>query len=584
MACYLLSLALMTAAQTSLGDASIRTVAAEELVQRGPGLLEHFDAGTGRFGKGIWIVQDQQVIYPLAVLYATELENNPYYKDAALLDTIMKGGDALIDDADENGQWEFRKKDGSTWGKIHMPWTYSRWARAFALVRDDMPSDRRARWEQALALGYGHIAEDCLGHVHNIPTHHAMGLYIAGKALDRPEWCKRAGDFMQTVVATQRDGGYWSEGTGPVVGYNFVYLDALGTYYAVSNDKRVLPALDKAAVFHHRFTYPNGANMAAIDERNPYHETVQRGNVGFTFSASGWAFLENQWRNLGGGDPRKGIDKLSADFLASLAAYGGEYQPGKTGSATREPLFLLEEEGRAMAAVVSEMDWTVCLSAYTAPVPENRWLQDRQDMLSVFHASGLVLGGGNTKLQPGWITFTVGDTSLLKHEAGDEDPDFLPKGELYHVPSEARILMEPSPGLALKYGEETCRVFVRCRGKGAMRIRYDATLNSGLPVVAHLPLIPRIGQTIMTDGGQSVTLGDEPFDWTAEQVDGAVTHGAWRLVVPACATVHWPALPHNPYRKDGRAAPKEGRIEVRIPFDEQHTSHNVDVEIVAPLG
>ena len=49
---------------------------------------------------------------------------------------------------------------------------------------------------------------------------------------------------------------------------------------------------------------------------------------------------------------------------------------------------------------------------------------------------------------------------------------------------------------------------------------------------------------------------------------------------PATASFHWPALPHNPYRKDGRAAAGEGRIEIRIPLDSEHFQAQMTVEIL----
>src|SRR5688500_6216240 len=131
------------------------------LVKAVPKILEAQDAKTGRFGTGIWIVNDQHPMYPLAVAWATpplaDGVENPYHHDAKVLDAIMSAGDALIADQDAKGMWEFRKKDGSTWGKIYMPWTYSRWIRTFDLVRDGMPSDRRAKWEKALILGFDGI-------------------------------------------------------------------------------------------------------------------------------------------------------------------------------------------------------------------------------------------------------------------------------------------------------------------------------------------------------------------------------------------------------------------------------------------
>ena len=104
------------------------------LVKAVPAILKTQDTETGRFGKGIWIVTDQKVIYPLATAWAYEHPDNPHYHEEKLLQAIMAGGDALIADQDAKGQWEFRKKDGSTWGQIYMPWTFSRWARAYGMI------------------------------------------------------------------------------------------------------------------------------------------------------------------------------------------------------------------------------------------------------------------------------------------------------------------------------------------------------------------------------------------------------------------------------------------------------------------
>ena len=57
-------------------------------------------------------------------------------------------------------------------------------------------------------------------------------------------------------------------------------------------------------------------------------------------------------------------------------------------------------------------------------------------------------------------------------------------------------------------------------------------------------------------------------------------HVGYRVHVPPSASLHWPALPHNPYRKDGHATPGEGRIELRVPFDGQHQEHCFTIEIL----
>jgi hypothetical protein len=142
----------------------------KRLVAAVPDILKTQDPKTGRFGTGIWVVGDQNPMYPLAVAWATQSESNPSYHDPKVLNAIMDGGDALIADADEKGEWVFRKKDGSTWGMTPMCWTYSRWIRTFSLVRDGMPPDRRKKWEDALILGYTTIAKTAMRRVHNIPS------------------------------------------------------------------------------------------------------------------------------------------------------------------------------------------------------------------------------------------------------------------------------------------------------------------------------------------------------------------------------------------------------------------------------
>jgi len=531
------------------------------LVESVPELLSTFDEATGRFGEGIWICRDQDRMYPLAVAYATPGPDNPYYKDQRLLEVITKAGDALIEDADEKGQWVFRKKDGSTWGSIWMPWTYSRWVRTYGLIREDMEPARRQAWAEALTLGYEGISATQLRAVHNIPAHHAMGLYVAGQVLERPEWCLQASAFLTQVAQKQAEGGYWSEHRGPVVVYNAVYIDALGTYYALSGDKRVLPALEKSARFHYHFRYPNGHRVETIDERNPYRAQVDTGNVGFTMTPLGRLYLAEQWDRAGG-------ETLGADYVASFLLYGQEGPLAEDAAvADQNDTFVLIERGAARAGTFRRGPWFACLSAYTSPVLKNRWIQDRQNLLSIYHDRvGLIAGGGNTKLQPAWSTFTVGDTSLLQHAPGDTNPDFEPKGELFHVPSAAELITDPAPGLALSYGPAKCRVLLRFQDADTLEYVVEATGGGELPVAAHLTLLPRLGKPIATAGGMETTLFAEPIEWSAEQVGGQLRHAGFSLDLPTTASVHWPTLPHNPYRKDGRAEASEGRIEVRIPL------------------
>jgi hypothetical protein len=75
------------------------------LVKAIPGILESQDKKTGRFGTGVFIVNDQHPMYSLAVAWGTKIDgvDNPYYHDTAVLDAIMSAGDALIAVQDPKG-------------------------------------------------------------------------------------------------------------------------------------------------------------------------------------------------------------------------------------------------------------------------------------------------------------------------------------------------------------------------------------------------------------------------------------------------------------------------------------------------
>jgi len=527
---------------------------------------------TGRFGDEPWICHDQHRIYPLAAAWALDDAENPYRHSPALLEAIMAGGDVLIEEADENGMWTFRKKDHSTWGQIYMPWTYSRWIRTFALVRDAMPADRRARWEAALQTGYDGIARTCLGGVHNIPAHHAMGLYCAGVVFDRAEWREQARGFMARVVAAQTPDGWWSEHAGPVVKYNFVYTDSLGVYYALSKDPLVLEALRRAAGFHALLTYPDGSAVETVDERNVYTADVAPGNVGFSFTPEGRGYLAAQGARLArAGRP------FDADFAATLLLYGefGDALPTVAEQARCRRVL-----GRDDALVERRQPWFTCLSAFTAMPPENRWIQDRQNYLSLYHDRlGVFLGGGNTKLQPLLGTFTVGDTALLRHTPGDEDPVFVPDIDLQWYATAATLLDDAeAPGLALTYGEESRTIRVQIVDDARARITVEATCRSGRPVEAHLPLLRR-GDEVTAASGLRATLGEQPVSWTAEEAGGHIHHAGLDITLPPGSRLTWPVLPHNPYVKDGHSGPADGWLVLCLPLTPDHPRAEVELKV-----
>ena len=560
----------LAAAEAPAAEVRFKDRCLADVVRAVPEILASQDPRTGRFGTGIWLVTDQDVMLPLAAAWATKGRNNPYYRDPKVLQAIMAAGDALIADQDETGQWEFRKKDGSTWGRIYMPWTYSRWIRSYGLIRDAMPPERRERWVKGLRLGFAGISRDRLRHVHNIPSHLAMALYFAGRYLDEPAWMQQAAEFMHKVVAAQHPDGYWSEHSGPVVNYGFVYVDAVGTYYAVSGDAAVLPALRKSAIFHMNFTYPDGTPVETVDERNPYRKDHVVPGAGFTMTAEGRGYVARQLR-LQGDAP------IAADYAASLLLYGQEGPGLPAGELEGDYDFVL---GEGSAAVRRRGPWFLVVSAMTCPVANNRWIQDRQNLFSVYHDKvGLILGGGNTKLQPGWSTFTVGDPSLLSHRQGDEEPKFQPPPGILHVPSRAKLVTGESLGLDLEYGRQRCAVRLRVIDPNRIECMWSATGPCEQSVAGHVTVLPRMKEKVGRAEGEGVVLSEDAFVWPAGTFGGWIEHAGFRISTPRSAAVRWPVLPHNPYRKDGRAEAGEGRLVIDLPFSSEGGEQRIGVEI-----
>lgn len=554
---------------TTAADAQFRFKSdfLRQLVAEVPNALKGQDPGTGRFGSEGWDVRRQEVMFALAVAWATKSDNNPYYHDPKLLDVVMLAGDALADDARQSGLMDYRKT-----GATPMPWTYSRWVRAYALIKDAMPPERREKWAETLEVAYSCVSENCIGFIQNIPAYQASGLYIAGQALDRPEWCAQARDFLYKVAKTQDPDGYWSEHDGPVVIYNTVYLDALGTYYAYSHDRGVIPYLKRAAIFHSNFTYPDGRPVETIDERNLYNENLNFGNIGFCLTAEGRGYLANQLRLQKTYGMGPGIDNLAAFTL-----YGEEGPLIPTAAEAKNRTFVMKDK----AMIRRKGPWFICLSALCSPISGNRWIQDRQNMVSVYHDKcSLILGGGNCKLQPLWSNFTVGDISLLKHAPGDTNPDFFPKGPLQHVPTAASLKETDPIGVNLEYGEEKCQVVVNPIDDNTLWIRVNATTATDRPVEGHITLRPVLSSPFRTELTPARDLNACEFDLSSKQAGAYIEHNGWRLTLPEGARVIWPAIPHYPYYTDGTPGRYFGRIVIALPFSKD--KHEYALKLTVP--
>lgn len=556
---YLASLFLIPAIAVCAGTWPNKADLLDILVKAAPPVLQSFRADSGEFGSKPWICNDQNTLYFLAVLWSTPSPKNPYYHDAKLLKVIAKGGEKLVNEQDAKGMWIFRKKDNSTWGPIHMPWTYTRWAQAYLLVKDALPPESQAMWAKGLQLGYSHIAPMIAkGHTHNINAYHAAGLYAAGIAFNNEEWKTCATRFMHRLIARQDPVGYWTEHHGPVVGYNMVYLQSLGIYYYYSRDAKALAALQKGSKFHAAVLWEDGSSVSVIDERNPYSSAPRMGNIGFAFSPEGRWYMQKM----------AALQPLHQDNASHFLQMG---EVGETNSPLDKSGRFLSSDNMFSMNQKGPYQWAI--SAYACKPNGSRWIMERQNHVELFHKKfGLFAGGGNTRMQPYFSNFTFGDPDTLQPDLTREKPNLLPKLPLQWYADSGSL---SGNTLYLNYGANRTSITVTQEGS-AIIVDFKLENAPDKPAMAHL-------QLLLTDGIRSAD--GKLFPPTQKVVTGKELGGKLRLpvgliaMIPDHAQVRDGLPGFNPYQKLGKGATPRQVISIpltaenptaRIRFEENH--------------
>lgn len=576
-----------------LSKSALRQRLLESVERQVDGILKIYHPG-GRFGTEPWIVRDQEVILPLAVGLTTP--ESRYFGDAEVLRAVAEGGRFLTEQQDKLGMYVFRKKDGSTWGDIYMPWTYLRWVFTFGLIREYLQPEDLEIWETGLLRGYEGIAATELtvesgryrGHpppkgpptpgvakpwLHNIPTHHAAGLFKAGILFERPEWKTKARDYLHLIVAEQIEDGWWTERSGPVVVYNQVYLDSLSIYYHTSGDGLVGAALERGNRYHYHTTYPDGSFIETFDERNytypvavmespdgnrTYHPPLVKMHPGLYASAEGRALIAFLLEI----HARRGSPIPNAEMMLLFQPE----EPFSTDGAVLEPEFTMGSD----AVVLRDGPWVNTFSAYTAERTSNRFIQDRQNFFSLFHQSiGLLFGGGNTKIQPLWSTLTVGHPGLVSPVGSTADSELVPDSDLDYVAETARLLRTASGrGVRLESAGAILelQVILISDERAEVRIRLLRAAPDGRPACCHIPLIPYPGERVGFADETEHELEEDP--WVVEGVS-AFDYCGWHFSVEPRGKMIWPARAHNPYTKDGHSALGEARLVLSLPLDEE---------------
>jgi hypothetical protein len=544
--------------------------------------LERFDERTGCFltGDG-WAVTNQDLVYPLALLFKTKSPNNPYHGETRLLEYALRGADAWRDFQYPDGKVEFVKVDGSKWGPIYMPWSMYHWLETYALLADLLDAPRKARWEEGLRLAYEGIAAELeTARVHNIPTWNGMALYRAGQILDRPTWQERGRATIDRAVTEQTPQGYWREHHGPTTSYNLVYTHAIGLYHFFSGDESALPCLRRATDFAIRYSYPDGRVVETIDGRVKYHDRVSDlGHATLSLFPDGRRYVRLLVEQMGAlrqtrSRPHISYVKRSGSLRIASAEYGlsarlasayQHYQPGPESPIPEdERPYRFHDPDHALFC--RKHGWFTCLSGVVTPVVDSRWGQDRQNYVSVWHErTGLIVGGGNSKNQPEWSTCSVGEGE-----------------ELVYLPSAAALHQgAKTDAVSLTYAGVVCTLEIEVLSERRLQIgmAIESPASVSAPAKGHLVFRLRQGGELRTSAGERFTVGETRIEVNGGAAGTWVAHNGWQVYLPEGSQFLWPVLPFNPYAADDAAPLEDAAAILTVPLGGRQATVLLEVSV-----
>jgi hypothetical protein len=519
--------------------ASLRALCREFLLQHVETVLASQDAAglywaDFGFATDLPTIFHQYTHYPLAVLYGDDAPDNRYRGDARLLQSVARSLEATCQALHSDGTFALTSR-GFDWGVAVDEWRVYFWLRTLETLGDRLDAGLRARCVAGITCAMQAIREGVAtqaaspdfaagGAVSNHFMWHVLTLYHAGQWLGHPAWQALAADVFDRIIRAQHPDGYWLEGGGLTTLYNHVSLMAVSLYHEYSGDPAALDAVTRALEMHKHFTYPNGAVVEVADGRVRY-------------DCLPLPILPPSWARTAQGAAH--LRHLVSQVLA--APFGEGHQgyaffadvyccmPDETPD---EPLHLLPRYAlrEDMAVIRRNGPWLLGVSALTAPLTECRWFLDRQNHLVLWHAAaGHLAGGGGSKEQPDFSTFTVEGHGAVHYcaEAG-----------------EIRALAQGEELLLRFAGEVTCRVSVMLAD--ARTVIFTASHDArNAAVTFRLPLDVHPG-TVITANGDAITLDETARVFPAHGVSGP----GWTLEAPAAATLRWPVLPFNSYRQD----------------------------------
>lgn len=207
----------------------------------------------------------QEFVYPLALAYHTDLENNPYYHEPVIRDWV----EAAILYAAKSAH-----ADGSC--DDYFPFERAGGAAAFSLLAC-IESYQLLQLNNQAAIDFFIKRADWLAHHQEsgrLTNHQALivlCLELLSRLLNTDRWNEQKEQRLEQVLSWQNPEGWFQEYEGCDPGYHTLTISCLARIYQLIPHNRLKDAIAKAVILAAHFIHPDGSYGGEYTSRNTYN-------------------------------------------------------------------------------------------------------------------------------------------------------------------------------------------------------------------------------------------------------------------------------------------------------------------------
>lgn len=255
-----------------------RDALAREALQQIPKILTLLDRNRhsptyGCFDRNYWHYRiidfpsgmAQEFVLPLALVYALDIPDNPYYQDPSIREWVEAGILYAANSAHGDGSCD-----------DYFPYERASGAAAFSLLACLDAYEIAGLDNGAARAFFGRRADWLAGHQESgrLSNHQALialCLELAGRALGTGRWKKAAADRLNQVLSWQAGEGWFWEYEGCDPGYLTLTISILARMNQLNPSPELTEALGRAVTFAGHFIHPDGSFGGEYASRNTYN-------------------------------------------------------------------------------------------------------------------------------------------------------------------------------------------------------------------------------------------------------------------------------------------------------------------------